>query len=81
MSPRRMLSMASVSKRMEEIIGMMRTIKIQLYIVEKDNKIGLNPRHEDGSDDDVLGTQTKKWDEETLEEEESNKVEMLSFIF
>lgn len=54
MSPRRIPVMANATERVEKIMNMMRAMKNQLDVIEKDRRKGINPRLEEESDDEEL---------------------------
>lgn len=80
MPSRRVIGITNVVGRMEEMLDMLRIMKIQLDVVEEDMKRGLNHRHEEESDDEELGVQTPGLHEKALEEEESDQIKMLKAI-
>jgi len=44
--------MGNVARRMEEMMEMMKTMKVRLDVVEEDRRRGLNPRHDVESEDE-----------------------------
>lgn len=72
--------MMNVTGRMYEMLEMMREMRVQLDVVEEDRRRGLNPRHEDESDDELDHATNQNEEALKKEEEDLDQVKMLKAI-